>query len=243
MSSNEEVDNYAGIEFLRDALAYLDSRVEERNNDKSVSQLLNEAAEIQRQFPPTKSNIPWPEVKAGEKSPSQTQHAPETGWADFEIFEVNYPDNIQVLIDRDEEGEIDVRVWNIGDDNPLDTHTFYLPSKTDCKKCGDRVGRDYLDDQGLCSVCEIEAVESDLFPTAEDKAMIAKIDALGAGLSDSLESTLPGDAIPYDASPRYISLDDTDEHPEWCGEDHQCEEHESAAIDREMDRAEAEGVE
>lgn len=43
-------DNYRGglasIEFLRDAMAYMNSRVEERNADKPISQLLIEYVEV-----------------------------------------------------------------------------------------------------------------------------------------------------------------------------------------------------
>lgn len=54
---------------------------------------------------------------------------PEIEWADTNLFAVNYPDNAQVMIDRSVDGELQVRIWNIGDDEPLAVHNTILPSK------------------------------------------------------------------------------------------------------------------
>lgn len=52
---------------------------------------------------------------------------PTTAWSDTDVFEVNYPDNIQVLVDRTEAGEVSILVWHIGDDDSLSEHTTKLP--------------------------------------------------------------------------------------------------------------------
>lgn len=98
-------------------------------------------------------------------SPSAT-HVPQIGWTDHDIFEVNYPDKIQVMLDRSESGEIDVRVWRIGDDEAVDHATIYLPEKTDCKRCHDRVGQDFLNTEGLCVECG---------PSAEDLIFLERL--------------------------------------------------------------------
>lgn len=108
----------------------------------------------------------WPQASL-RAATDESGLVPKTAWADENVFEVNYPDGIQVLIDRTVAGEIDVRVWKIGDDNELDTKTFYLPELTDCFNCGNRHAPDGLDDNRYCSECtraytpaEIEAMKN-----------------------------------------------------------------------------------
>lgn len=43
-------NNEASIEFLRDALAYFNSRVETRNEDKTIEELLAEYVEVRKQY-------------------------------------------------------------------------------------------------------------------------------------------------------------------------------------------------
>jgi hypothetical protein len=120
-----------------------------------------EAYKAEQNKPVTCPNCGWAvgheptcrRVTATVVSSPFTKQVPQVGWADLDVFEVNYPDKTQVLLDRTEAGEIDVRVWRIGDPDPLYRRTVYLPEKTDCKRCHDRVGEDSLNVNGLCREC------------------------------------------------------------------------------------------
>lgn len=73
------------------------------------------------------TEVRHPSDKVRQEAQAVLHSAPETAWSDTDIFEVNYPDNIQVQIDRTIGGEIQVRVWKIGDDEPLRTMNVHLP--------------------------------------------------------------------------------------------------------------------
>ncbi|MBK8464938.1 MAG: hypothetical protein IPL32_03830 [Chloracidobacterium sp.] len=59
------------------------------------------------------------------KPPDQSVYEPVCGWHDIDIFSVSY-DDIEVLIDRQIDGEVEVRVWRNGqtEDNPYAKMTF-----------------------------------------------------------------------------------------------------------------------
>lgn len=94
---------------------------------------------------------------AGEKSvvtdpPVVQETNPQTSWSDENIFEVNYADNVQVQIDRTEDNKIQIRIWNINDDNPRYVFDSELPALSDCFSCRCHVGSEFLTD-GYCVTC------------------------------------------------------------------------------------------
>lgn len=101
-------------------------------------------------------NPPAPAVDSGPEifiPAAKALLLPQIGLSDENIFEVNYDDEIQVQIDRTEDGKVRLVVWKIGDDRPLDEFTAYLPELRDCFNCGNRHGFDGLDDNRYCSEC------------------------------------------------------------------------------------------
>lgn len=69
---------------------------------------------------------------------------------DEDILSVTYPNNIQVILDHGEDNEISVRVWKLGDDQPLGTLTVKYDS---CKGCDGTFEDADLDVNGNCPNC------------------------------------------------------------------------------------------
>ena len=72
---------------------------------------------------------------------------------DDDLIHVTFPDNFQVAIDRREENEIEIRVWKIGQDNPLNITTLHFGV---CTKCGDTCESADIHTNGLCSSCQMD---------------------------------------------------------------------------------------
>lgn len=56
-------------------------------------------------------------------------HEPKIEWSAAAVLEVTYIDNVQIVIDRNEQGTVSLSLWRIGEDSPFDKFDSDIPER------------------------------------------------------------------------------------------------------------------